>query len=159
MRVRTIRPDLGDLPPDPARLPETIAVVLGGPMGVNDRHEPHMDWLQVELEWLSAWHQQQKPVLGICLGAQLLAVAAGGSVEPLEVGDPPHPLKELGIGAIHWLQESGDDPLLAGMTLAELDHEIELIRELSGMPGSISDGGHYDTHTAGLLEKHTARIE
>ena len=120
MRVRTIRPDLGDLPPDPASLPETIAVVLGGPMGVNDRHEPHMDWLQVELEWLSAWHQQQKPVLGICLGAQLLAVAAGGSVEPLEVGDPPHPLKELGIGAIHWLRESGDDPLLAGFDASAL---------------------------------------
>ena len=115
MGVRTIRPDLGEVLPDPANLPETIAVVLGGPMGVNDRHEPHMHWLQDELEWLSSWHQQKKPVLGICLGAQLLAVAAGGSVEPLKVGHPPAPLKELGFGAIHWLIDPSEEPLLDGL--------------------------------------------
>ncbi|MDC0260967.1 gamma-glutamyl-gamma-aminobutyrate hydrolase family protein [Synechococcus sp. AH-551-N17] len=27
------------------------------------------------------WHQQRKPVIGICLGTQLLAVAAGGTVD------------------------------------------------------------------------------
>ena len=42
MRVQTIRPDLGEVLPDPASLPDTIAVVLGGPMGVNDRSKPHM---------------------------------------------------------------------------------------------------------------------
>ena len=115
MSIRTIRPDLGELLPDPASTPGTIAVVLGGPMGVNDRHEPHMHWLQDELEWLSSWHQQKKPVLGICLGAQLLAVAAGGSVEPLSVGEPSALLKELGIGAIHWLVNPSDDPLLDGL--------------------------------------------
>ena len=105
MSIQTIRPDLGEVLPDPASLPDTIAVVLGGPMGVKDRSKPHMEWLQRELKWLSIWHQRKKPVLGICLGAQLLAVAAGGSVGPLEVGDPPQALKELGIGAIHWLRE------------------------------------------------------
>ena len=84
-------------------------------MGVNQRNEPRMDWLQHELEWLSSWHQQKKPVLGICLGAQLLAVAAGGSVEPLSVGEPSAPLKELGIGAIHWLVNPCEEPLLDGL--------------------------------------------
>ena len=84
-------------------------------MGVNQRNEPQMDWLQHELEWLSSWHQQKKPVLGICLGAQLLAVAAGGSVEPLSVGEPSAPLKELGIGAIHWLVNPCEEPLLDGL--------------------------------------------
>ena len=115
MSIRTIRPDLGELLPDPASTPDTIAVVLGGPMGVNQRNEPQMDWLQHELEWLSSWHQQKKPVLGICLGAQLLAVAAGGSVEPLSVGEPSAPLKELGIGAIHWLVNPSEEPLLDGL--------------------------------------------
>jgi GMP synthase-like glutamine amidotransferase len=41
-------------------------------------------------------------LLGICLGAQLLAVAAGGSVGPLHVGEPPMPFKELGFGNIDW---------------------------------------------------------
>ena len=115
MSIRTIRPDLGEHLPDPASTPDTIAVVLGGPMGVNQRNEPQMDWLQHELEWLSSWHQQKKPVLGICLGAQLLAVAAGGSVEPLSVGEPSSPLKELGIGAIHWLVNPSEEPLLDGL--------------------------------------------
>ena len=84
-------------------------------MGVNQRNEPRMDWLQHELEWLSSWHQQKKPVLGICLGAQLLAVAAGGSVEPLSVGEPSAPLKELGIGAIHWQVNPSEEPLLDGL--------------------------------------------
>ena len=115
MSIQTIRPDLGEQLPDPASTPDTIAVVLGGPMGVNQRNEPRMDWLQHELEWLSSWHQQKKPVLGICLGAQLLAVAAGGSVEPLSVGEPSAPLKELGIGAIHWQVNHSEEPLLDGL--------------------------------------------
>lgn len=120
MSIRTIRPDLGDFLPEPSSLPETIAVVLGGPMGVNDRNAPHMHWLQQELEWLSSWHQQKKPVVGICLGAQLLALAAGGLVEPLKVGEPPQPLKELGIGAIHWRMNSREEPLLDGLTSSAL---------------------------------------
>ena len=76
MSIQTIRPDLGELLRDPANTPDTIAVVLGGPMGVNQRNDPKMHWLRLELEWLSSWHRQKKPVLGICLGAQLLAVAA-----------------------------------------------------------------------------------
>ena len=115
MSIRTIRPDLGELLPDPASVPETIAVVLGGPMGVNQLNDPKMDWLRHELEWLSSWHQKKKPVLGICLGAQLLAVAAGGTVETLRVGEPPQPIKELGIGAIHWLVNPSEEPLLDGL--------------------------------------------
>ena len=83
-------------------------------MSVNDRDQPGMDWLQQELDWLTAWHQECRPVLGICLGAQLLAMAAGGSVHPLQVGAPPQPLKELGIGAIHWVADPSDENLLKG---------------------------------------------
>ena len=43
MSIQTIRPDLGEQLPDPASTPDTIAVVLGGPMGVNQRNEPQMD--------------------------------------------------------------------------------------------------------------------
>ena len=119
--LRVIRPDRGDVLPSPDQCPNSIALVLGGPMGVNERNQEAMAWLQQELEWLTAWHQSCQPVIGICLGAQLLAVAAGGSVEPLQVGEPPQPLKEVGFGAIHWRVSSTDEPLVqgqAGSTMA-----------------------------------------
>ena len=113
--IHTIHANQGEPLPDPDRCRNCIALVLGGPMGVNQRDDPTMDWLRHEIEWLSSWHQLKKPVLGICLGAQLLAVAAGGSVEPLQVGEPPTALKELGFGAIHWLINPSEEPLLDGM--------------------------------------------
>ena len=45
-------------------------------------------------------------MIGICLGAQLLAIAEGGYVKPLEVGEPPVSVKEVGFGALHWLKSS-----------------------------------------------------
>ena len=120
MSIQTIRPDQGEPLPDPISTQNTIALLLGGPMGVEDRHQDALAWMQRELEWLTRWHQQRQPVLGICLGAQLLAVAAGGSVKPLEVGLPPQPLKEVGFGAIHWLEKPSKEPLLRGLQPSEL---------------------------------------
>ena len=120
MSLQTLRPDRGDPLPDPSACANSIALVLGGPMGVNERHRPTLDWLQSELNWLTAWHQQRRPVLGICLGAQLLAVAAGGSIEPLQVGAPQQQLKELGLGAIHWVADPVDEALLRGQPSSSL---------------------------------------
>ena len=114
MQLHVIRPDRGEPLPAPRDCPHSIALVLGGPMGVNERGNPELAWLQRELDWLTAWHQARHPVLGICLGAQLLAVAAGGSVDVLQVGHPPQPLKELGFGAIHWRRSAAEEPLLEG---------------------------------------------
>ena len=120
LTLEILRPDRGDPLPDPRACANSIALVLGGPMSVNDHDQPGMDWLQQELDWLRAWHQQRQPVLGICLGAQLLAVAAGGSVQPLQVGAPPQQLKELGLGAIHWVADPSDEALLKGQPSSTL---------------------------------------
>lgn len=53
-------------------------LVLGGPMGVADRDA--FPWIDDELDLLRAAIDRDVPVLGICLGAQLLATAAGGEV-------------------------------------------------------------------------------
>lgn len=54
-------------------------IVLGGPMNVEDQHRhPH---LKTELLAIEAALRQGKPVLGICLGAQLLAHVLGARVE------------------------------------------------------------------------------
>lgn len=65
-----------------ARLPEPtygdIAVVMGGPMSVND--EDAYPWLAVEKEYLRARIREGRPTLGICLGAQAIASAVGAPV-------------------------------------------------------------------------------
>jgi GMP synthase (glutamine-hydrolysing) len=54
-------------------------VVLGGPMNVEDQHRrPH---LKTELLAIERALEQGKPVLGICLGAQLLAHVLGAPVQ------------------------------------------------------------------------------
>ena len=120
MIIHTIRPDQGEPLPDPISTKNTIALLLGGPMSVGERHQDALAWMQRELDWLTVWHQQNNPVLGICLGAQLLAVAAGGAVQPLQVGLPPQPLKEVGYGAIHWLMKPSSEPLLMGLQPSEM---------------------------------------
>jgi GMP synthase (glutamine-hydrolysing) len=53
-------------------------IVLGGPMNVEDQHRyPH---LTTELKAIESALRQDKPVLGICLGAQLLAHVLGAPV-------------------------------------------------------------------------------
>ncbi len=53
-------------------------VVLGGPMGVQDE-SPH-PWLKEEKKLLERTVRAGKPVLGVCLGAQLLAHVLGAKV-------------------------------------------------------------------------------
>jgi GMP synthase-like glutamine amidotransferase len=62
----------------------------------------------------------QRPILGFCLGAQLLAAAAGGGAAPLQVGDPPVPLREVGFGAVHFTRSHSQEPALAGLAPSQL---------------------------------------
>lgn len=67
-------------------------IVLGGPMGVRDVHRH--PWLLPERRLMAEAVAAGKPVLGICLGAQQLALALGGGVE--EGGSP-----EIGWFPVH----------------------------------------------------------
>ena len=53
-------------------------VVMGGPMSVNDESEN--PWLVKEKRFIKSIIEGGKPVLGICLGAQLIANSMGGEV-------------------------------------------------------------------------------
>lgn len=55
-------------------------VVMGGPMGVYD--EGKHPWLIAEKTFIRQCIEAGKPVLGICLGAQLMASAMGAPVVP-----------------------------------------------------------------------------
>lgn len=68
-------------------------VIMGGPMSVND--EVELPWLVAEKAFIRAVIDAGKPVLGICLGAQLIVNALGAKVYP-------NSKKEIG-----WLPISG----------------------------------------------------
>lgn len=57
-----------------------LLIVLGGPMNVDD--EPIFPWLKTEKAFIAACIKAGKTVLGICLGAQLIARACGQRVFP-----------------------------------------------------------------------------
>lgn len=62
-------------------------VVMGGPMNVYDDEE--YSWLPNERDYLKQFIQSGKKVLGVCLGAQLIADALGANVyknEHIEIG-------------------------------------------------------------------------
>lgn len=67
---------------EPWTLPDVngldLIIAMGGPMSVND--EAGLPWLVAEKQFIRAAIQQGVPVLGICLGAQLIASALGARV-------------------------------------------------------------------------------
>jgi GMP synthase (glutamine-hydrolysing) len=79
-------------------------VVLGGPMSVNDADQlPH---LTTELRLIEQAMRRDLRVLGICLGAQLIAKTLGADVYP-------NAEKEIGWYDVSPTQEAKRDPLLA----------------------------------------------
>ena len=71
------RPPLGDPLPDTLRN-HSGAVIFGGPMSANDPEE----FVKREIDWISVPLNENKPYLGICLGAQMLVKNLGGTVGP-----------------------------------------------------------------------------
>lgn len=74
--ISTTRFFAGDPLPDPGSF--DLLIVLGGPMGVHDTLQ--YPWLEEEVVFLQKLLAAQTPILGICLGAQLLAKALNGKV-------------------------------------------------------------------------------
>jgi GMP synthase-like glutamine amidotransferase len=72
---RTVRIDAGDAIPDSITDISGL-VLMGGPMSVNDR----LPWIPEVLQLIRAAVAADVPVLGHCLGGQLMAKALGGRV-------------------------------------------------------------------------------
>ena len=119
LEVKAVRPLEGDTLPRPTEV--AGAVIMGGPMSVDEVER--YPGLAAEREWLTKALQFQMPILGICLGAQLLASALGAAVgpgkgpeigfAPVKVDDPGDPV--LGAlapetSALHWHGDVFDLP-------------------------------------------------
>ncbi|MBP7603164.1 MAG: type 1 glutamine amidotransferase [Spirochaetes bacterium] len=79
-------------------------IVMGGPMGVYD--EDMYPWLAAEKRFIGRSIAEGHTVLGICLGAQLMAAALGGTVRA-------NARREIGWFPVRLLPEAGRIPAFA----------------------------------------------
>jgi GMP synthase (glutamine-hydrolysing) len=125
--VDAARDDMNEI----TRMNPDLAVVLGGPIGADEDDDYPM--LRPILAMLERRIAADLPTLGICLGAQLIARAAGARVYPghgKEIGWAPLKLTEAGRGSplrhlsstrvLHWHGDTFDLPREAAL-LASTD--------------------------------------
>jgi len=79
-------------------------IFMGGPMSVND----DLPWLPIEMQFIRDAAERGQPVLGVCLGAQLIAKALGARVYR-------NPIKEIGWFDIRLTDAGRQDPLLSAL--------------------------------------------
>jgi GMP synthase (glutamine-hydrolysing) len=81
---------------------------MGGPMSAND----DLPFIRQEIALIEAALAAGRPVLGICLGAQLLARARGARVYR-------NPVKEIGWAPVYWTEAGRRDTLFGGLRSPE----------------------------------------
>lgn len=91
--------------------PVTGLVILGGAADVDEAGR--RPWMRTELDLLRDALARDLPVLGLCLGSQLLAQALGGTVHRLKTA-------EIGWHPIVLTARAADDPLLHGLDRGDL---------------------------------------
>src|SRR5690348_5601637 len=111
--VEVVRPYLGAALPESSQLAGLI--VLGGSMGAWD--DEIAPWLPATRSLIRDAVRTQLPVLGICLGGQLLAAACGGTVERGADG------LELGLVPVLPLPEVAADPFFGAVQRALSSNE------------------------------------
>ncbi len=99
-------------------------IVLGG--GYLPDADDRAPWLAPTRDLVEQALKAEIPVLGICLGGQMLAHVAGGAVAG-DVGAP-----EKGSTPVTMRSETSQDPLFHGFpqTVAAMEHHIDAITEL-----------------------------
>ena len=126
-------PSLGDPLPDDLST-YAAAIVFGGPQSANDDHLPG---IRAELDWLerTALHAGI-PLLGICLGAQMIARVLGSRVGPHPAG-----LVEIGYHPVY--PTAAGEPDFEGATMFYQWH-----RETFEIPAGAVHLAHNDAFDA-----------
>jgi GMP synthase (glutamine-hydrolysing) len=135
-RLDIRRPRFGDALP--ATLAEYAgAIIFGGSMSANDNDE----FIRREIDWIAVPIKEDKPFLGICLGAQMCARALGGRVflHPhghAEIGYYPIRPTPAGLAVVdpwpeqvyQWHREGFDLPVGAELLAAGDMFEVQAFR-------------------------------
>lgn len=79
-----------------------LLIMMGGPMGVYE--QDRYPWIGCQIRQLAARLEADRPTLGVCLGAQMMAAALGAEVYP-------GPVKEVGFHPVTVHEEARDGPL------------------------------------------------
>jgi GMP synthase-like glutamine amidotransferase len=103
--VTEVRLDRGE---KPARPPEAYAAVMSFGGTMHPHEEDEHPWLGAEIAYLEDALTAGVPTLGVCLGAQLLARAAGGEVAPAAE-------KEIGWISVELTDAAADDPVFSAL--------------------------------------------
>ena len=83
--------------------PFAAMVVLGGPQNVCDASAPEHPYLLEEMRLIEGWLHTERPLLGICLGAQLIAATLGAEVAPHPGGHAEigyYPVRPTAAGSV-----------------------------------------------------------
>jgi GMP synthase (glutamine-hydrolysing) len=83
-------------------------IFMGGPMSANDDHA----YIEREIRYIRDARDRGQMVLGVCLGAQLIAKALGARVHTNAV-------KEIGWAPVRFAPTAANDPLFGGLREAE----------------------------------------
>jgi GMP synthase-like glutamine amidotransferase len=115
LRAHRMEVEYADLYQAGAALPDIDAydafIFLGGPMSVND----DLPDLCHEMECIRQAMAQRQPILGICLGAQLIARASGARVRR-------NTAREIGWYGLHFTEAAGGDRLFHGLSQETVFH-------------------------------------
>ncbi|GAA4555476.1 type 1 glutamine amidotransferase [Planotetraspora kaengkrachanensis] len=130
-----VRPYKGDPVPETA---DRGLVVLGGEASAWD--DEGYGWLPATRALLARSVEDGVPTLGICLGAQLMTIACGGTVERGDAG------LEIGLCDVVALPEAGDDPLFSALParpLRAVQYHYDAMTALPPGAVRLATGGQY----------------
>lgn len=111
----------------------TGLIILGGPMSAND--EVEHPFLGETMELIHRFDHAGRPVLGICLGAQIISRAYGGEVYRME-------RLESGFYTMEVTPEGRADPVFSelGDTITSFQNHFDAVRNIPGAV-SLATGG------------------
>jgi len=97
------------------KLPEAkqddLILIMGGPMSVRDINNEKYFWLREETEYIKRAIENNNSIIGVCLGAQLLAHILGGKIEKLKDEFNKEDKPELGWDEISSINLKSNDEL------------------------------------------------
>ncbi len=90
---------------------EDLILIMGGPMSVRDINSDKYFWLREEIEFIKRSIENKISIIGVCLGAQILAHILGGKIEKLKDEFNKENKPEIGWSEISSIEEKSNQEI------------------------------------------------